>query len=71
MIFTNEILPRGLGNKSGGEFMGESRVFKQVVAVIQQTGVVQGIRSVWLLPETVRRTAGLRVCAFLCLIHHS
>lgn len=59
MIFTNEILPRGFRNKGGGAFMGESRVFKQVVAVIQQTGVVQGVRSVWLLPETVERTAGL------------
>lgn len=53
------MLPRGFRNKSGGAFMGESRVFKQVVAVIQQTGVVQGVRSVWLLPETVERTAGL------------
>lgn len=59
MIITNEMVPRGLGNKSGGEFMRELRVFKQVVAVIQQTGVVQGVRSVWLHPGTVQRTAGL------------
>lgn len=53
------MVPRGLGNKSGGELMKVSTVFKQGVTVIHQTGIIQGIRCVWLQTVTVQRTVGL------------
>lgn len=61
------MVPRGLGNKSGGKFMKVSIVFKQGVSVIHQTGIIQGIRCVWLQTGTAQRTAGFR--ALLDLIH--